>query len=245
MRAFALGWLNPTPRGVFCCLRFGREVPVEYLLCFIKGFFKAMISVVLAVTVLFVGINARVMIGAKMDMCSYEEAVQNGEYAECIVVLGASVLPDGTLSPILQNRVKAAANLYFEGAAPVIIMSGDGRAQNYDEPRAMKNYALAMGVPDSAIYCDPGGYTTYDTMWRLANVYGAQTALVVTQEYHLYRAVYDAKGVGMDAQGVVSDEGVYENQGYYSMRECAGRIKDFAMVVTKSMPGNPVEGFGL
>jgi vancomycin permeability regulator SanA len=82
-------------------------------------------------------------------------------------------------------------------------------------------------------------------MWRVANVYGARTALVVTQEYHLYRAVYDAKGVGMDVQGVISDRGEYENQGYYSMRECAGRIKDFAMVTFDAAPGNSLEGMGL
>lgn len=208
---------------------------------FIKGFFKAVFSVILAVVLVLVGINAWVMITSKLDMSSYEQAVENSEVAECIVVLGASVLPDGSLSPILQNRVDAAVSLYFQGAAPVIIMSGDGRAENYDEPRAMKNYAVAVGVPESAVYCDPGGYTTYDTMWRVANVYGAQSILVVTQEYHLYRAVYDAKGVGMEAQGVISDEGVYEDQDYYNARECAGRIKDFAMVMTDSMPENPVE----
>lgn len=204
----------------------------------VKGFFKGVFTVLLAVILIPVGINAWVMLTSKFDMYSYEEAMAGGETYECIVVLGASVLPDGTLSPILENRVKAAADLYFQGRAPVIIMSGDGRAENYDEPSAMKNYAIALGVPADAIYRDPGGYQTYDTMWRVANVYGAQSALVVTQEYHLYRAVYDAKGAGMDAAGAVSDEGVYEDQAYYNAREFGGRIQDFVLVLFDGDPDN-------
>lgn len=98
---------------------------------------------------------------------------------------------DGSLSPILQKRVDAAIDLYFRGVAPIVVMSGDGRESNYDEPNAMKAYAIAQGVPESAIYCDGGGYHTYDTMWRVANVYGAQSVAIVTQKYHQYRAVFD------------------------------------------------------
>ena len=211
---------------------------MDLLVEIIKGFFKGVFTVLLAVVLIPVGINAWVMVTSKFDMTSYEKAMEGGENYECIVVLGASVLPDGTLSPILENRVKAAVDLYFQGRAPVIIMSGDGRAETYNEPGAMKNYAMALGVPGEAIYCDPGGYQTYDTMWRVANIYEAKSALVVTQEYHLYRAVYDAKGVGMDAAGVVSDEGVYEDQDYYNARECGGRIQDFLLVLFEAAPDN-------
>lgn len=158
---------------------------------------------------------------------------------DCIIVLGASVQPDGTPSAILRNRIEAAVSLYERGIAPVIIMSGDGRESNYDEPSAMKDYAVSLGVPADAVYCDPGGYHTYDTMWRVAHVYGAQSALVVTQEYHLYRAVYDARGVGLEAAGVVSDEGTYDDQDWYDIRECAGRLQDFELVMRKAVPDNP------
>ena len=116
---------------------------------------------------------------------------------------------------------------------------------NYDEPNAMKAYAIAQGVPESAIYCDGGGYHTYDTMWRVANVYGAQSVAIVTQKYHQYRAVFDAQGVGMSAVGVVSDTGTYDDQAYYDIREWPARVQDAISVWTGAEPDNPGEAITL
>lgn len=217
------------------------------MLSFIKGLFKGIFAAIVAVALVLVGINAWIVFSSKTAISSYDEAVAEAQAGiaqtyDCIIVLGASVYADGDLSPILKNRVDAAIGLYNQGIAPVIVMSGDGREANYDEPTAMKEYAMAQGVPESAIYCDPGGYHTYDTMWRVANVYGATSALVVTQEYHLFRAVFDASGVGMQAGGVISDDGTYDDQLWYDVRECAGRIQDFLLVVTDSVPDNTTEG---
>lgn len=209
----------------------------------IRGILKGMVGVLLAAALVLTGINLWVVLSAKPHIETSVSGATSGAAAyDCIVVLGASVYADGTLSPILENRVDAAIELYSQGAAPIIVMSGDGRESNYDEPTAMKEYAIAHGVPADAVYCDPGGYHTYDTMWRVCNVFGAQSALVVTQEYHLYRAVYDARGVGMDAVGVVSDTGAYEDQLWYDVRECAGRIQDFFYVLARSVPDNPYVG---
>lgn len=209
----------------------------------IRGILKGIFNVLLAAVLALLGINLWTVLSTKPYIEQAASSVSNSSREhDCIIVLGASVYADGTLSPILKNRVDAAIELYNQGAAPVIIMSGDGRASNYDEPTTMKEYAVSQGVPGGAVYCDPGGYHTYDTMWRVRNVFGAQSALVVTQEYHLYRAVYDAHGVGMDAVGVVSDTGAYQDQLWYDVRECAGRVQDFLYVLFHVVPDNPYVG---
>lgn len=206
----------------------------------IRGIFKGIASVLLLAVLVLVGINVWTVLSVKPHIEPMPAAAaESGQTYDCIIVLGASVYADGTLSPILENRVDAAIELYNQGVAPVIVMSGDGRASNYDEPTTMKEYAIGQGVPADAIYCDPGGYHTYDTMWRVHNVFGASSALVVTQEYHLYRAVYDARGVGMDAVGAVSDAGTYDDQLWYDVRECAGRVQDFFFVLMDVVPDNP------
>lgn len=207
----------------------------------IRGFFKGIGVVAIACLAVFIGVNAWVVLSSRGDILTLDEALaaEAPERADCIIVLGASVYADGSLSPILENRVDAAIDLYNRGLASTIIMSGDGREANYDEPSAMKRYAVERGVPGSDVCCDPGGYHTYDTMWRVANVYRAESCFVVTQEYHLYRSVFDARGVGLDTVGVVSDEGVYENQFWYDVREMAGRVQDCGQVLIGAVPDNP------
>lgn len=201
-------------------------------------------ATIVAVVVVCAGIN----IWMVADSSRHIETL--GEYdasadapADCIVVFGASIYADGSLSPILENRVDAGIELYERGAAPVIIMSGDGRDPFYDEPAAMKAYAVSQGVPPEAVYCDPGGYHTYETLWRASNVYGARSIIAVTQRYHLSRCVFDARGVGMDAVGVVSDSGVYDEQLWYDFRESVSRVVDFFTVAFSLPPesqGEPI-----
>ncbi|MFR4804052.1 MAG: vancomycin high temperature exclusion protein [Eggerthellaceae bacterium] len=141
-------------------------------------------------------------------------------------------------SPILQSRVDVLSS-FTSAALLLIVMSGDGREANYNEPSAMKEYAVSCGVSADDVFCDPGGYNTYDTMWRVSRVFGAESCLVVTQEYHLYRAVFDAQGVGMDARGIVSDEGTYNDQLWYDIREIAGRTHDFWNIAIGAVPDKP------
>lgn len=147
--------------------------------------------------------------------------------ADAIVVLGASVLPDGTPSGILQDRLDDGIALYFAGAAPKMIMSGDNGTASYNEVLAMKNYAIEKGVPTEDIFCDHAGFSTYESMYRAKYVFGADSIVVATQTYHLYRALYAAKGLGMEAIGVPSDYHEYGGQFLFDVREVLARSKDF------------------
>ena len=158
-------------------------------------------------------------------------------------MLGASVHPDGTPSGILQDRLDDGIALYFAGAAPKIIMSGDNGTESYNECWAMKQYAISQGVPSEDVFCDHAGFSTYETMYRARHVFGAERIVVATQTYHLYRALYDAQGVGMEAIGVPSDYGEYANQSWYDIREVFARTKDFFQVlfsVPSTFVGDPI-----
>lgn len=198
-----------------------------------KGWLRGAIGFVVACAVgavlVVAGTNAAVMISSQSTIVSEEEAQVFD--ADAIVVLGASVFADGTPSGILQDRLDDGIALYFAGAAPKIIMSGDNSTVSYNEVKAMKDYAISQGVPSEDIFCDHAGFSTYETMYRAKYVFGAQRLVVATQSYHLYRALYDANALGMQAVGVPSDYGAYNNQTWYDMREIPARTKDFFMVL--------------
>lgn len=197
----------------------------------VKTVLAFVVAVIVLAALVVVGTNAYVIGTTKGDIVSEEEAASFG--ADCIVVLGAAVTPEEEPSGILEDRLDEAVALYHAGAASRIIMSGN-QEPGYDEPSAMKEYAVAQGVPSEAIFCDYAGYNTYDTMYRAANVFGAQRAIVVTQTYHLYRALYAAEGLGMDVVGTPSDFHEYDGQNYYDLREVGARTKDFFQVWAKT-----------
>ena len=147
--------------------------------------------------------------------------------ADAIVVLGAGINWDGSPSAVLKDRLDVAIGLYRAGVAPKIIMSGDNSDASYNEVMAMANYAIEQGVNRNDIFCDHAGVSTYDSMYRLCNVFGVNRCVVVTQEYHLYRALYDACAFGIDARGVASDRASYADKDAYEQREALARIKDF------------------
>ncbi len=159
-----------------------------------------------------------------------------GDTADAIVVLGASVKPDGSPSDILADRLEVAADLYQSGAAPAIIASGDNRTSHYNESDAMKRYLVELGVPAEAVYVDHAGYDTYASMYRAANVFGAHSVMVVTQAYHLYRALMIGNMLGMSTIGVAADKGSYDNQAQYSLRDVVARDKDFFMALLRIPP---------
>jgi len=158
------------------------------------------------------------------------------DVADCIIVLGARVYADRGLSPMLQDRVDEGIRLYNEGRAPKLLMSGDNSVVNYNEVYAMKQYAVENGVPANAIFMDHAGFSTYDTMYRAKAVFAVETAIVVTQRYHLYRAVYVGQSLGIDIKGVAAKQIDYPGQGSRDAREIAARVKDFGMVVFRPEP---------
>lgn len=186
-------------------------------------------------------INVAVVFGTRSSIVSTEEAA-NYE-ADAIVVLGASVFADGTPSGILEDRLDDAIALYNAGAAPKLIMSGDNGDASYNECFAMKSYAVAMGVPAEDIFCDHAGFNTYDSMYRAQYIFGCKRIVVATQTYHLYRALWSAHALGMEAIGVASDYHAYEKQTYYDLREIPARVKDFfqsAFKVPSTVLGDPI-----
>ena len=192
----------------------------------------AVLAIAFAVVLVFAGTNAAAILTTQDDIVDQQAAASFD--ADAIIVLGASVYPDGTPSGILQDRLDDGIALYFAGAAPKIIMSGDNGTESYNECWAMKQYAISQGVPSEDVFCDHAGFSTYETMYRARHVVGADRVVIATQTYHLYRAVYDAQGVGMEAIGVPSDYGEYVNQSWYDFREIFARTKDFFQVLMKT-----------
>lgn len=152
---------------------------------------------------------------------------------ECIMVLGASVNPDGTPSPMLKDRLETGIELYNRGVAPKLLLTGDNGQIEYNEVEAMKNYAVNAGVPEEDIFLDHAGFSTYDSVYRASYVFGVESMVAVTQEYHLFRTLHGCKKMGIEAVGVGADQEVYAGQEYREIREVLARVKDFVMWLIK------------
>lgn len=164
-----------------------------------------------------------------------EQAASQGETYDCILVLGASMLPSGEPSTILKDRLDVAVELYKAGVAPKIVMSGDNESDaTYNEVVNMKKYAVNQGVPSEDIFCDHAGIDTYDSMYRARFVFDPHSMVVVTQTYHMYRALFDAHSFNIDAIGVTSDLHSYEKQAYFDIREVGARVSDMINVATNA-----------
>ncbi len=125
------------------------------------------------------------------------------------IVFGAGLQRDGSPSPILRDRVETAAQLYLSGKVEKLLMSGDNRFVDYNEPGAMRAYALSLGVPEEDIVLDYAGRRTFDTCYRAKIIFGVDEAILVTQKYHITRALFTCNGVGLKSVGVPSDVRTY------------------------------------
>jgi vancomycin permeability regulator SanA len=152
------------------------------------------------------------------------------EPADCALVPGALVYGDGRLSWVLQDRVDYAIALYDAGKVKKLLLTGDHGQKDYDEVNAMKDYAVAQGVPQDDIFLDHAGFSTYESMYRARDVFRASRVIIVTQAFHLARAVYDARQLGLDAEGVASNPRRYGNETKDALRESLARVKDFFCV---------------
>ncbi len=189
------------------------------------------ICVILGISGLVAGVNAYVIDKGDDTIISSEES-EKLQDVDCIIVLGCYVKEDGTPSNILADRLKTGVTLYKNGVAPKIIMSGDHSSEQYNEVASMKNFAVNAGVPSEDVFMDHAGFSTYETMYRAKEVFKAKKVVIVTQEYHLYRSVYIAEMLGMEAYGVASDFKLQEN------REILARCKDFISTIIKPRPAN-------
>jgi vancomycin permeability regulator SanA len=193
-------------------------------------------------------INGYVKSVAKERIVTVEETA-NLEDVDCIIVLGCQVRDDGTLSHMLRDRLMRGLEVYHAGAAPKLLMSGDHGRKEYDEVNAMKQYAIENGVPSEHVFMDHAGFSTYETVYRAKEIFEADKVIIITQEYHLYRALYIADKLGLEAYGVSADLNKYAGQSMRDFREVLARCKDWAMCIFKPEPtylgeSIPVNGNG-
>ncbi len=152
---------------------------------------------------------------------------EDAPHAQCAIVLGARVFQDGSLYAMTADRMDVAIRLYELGKVDKLLISGDHGTTTYDEVNAMLEYAVERGVPAEDVFTDHAGFDTYDTMYRARDVFMVQTAIVVTQSYHLSRAVYTARTLGLEAVGVGADLRPYLHPLRNEAREILARTNAF------------------
>lgn len=175
--------------------------------------------------VLMLGVNGYVVLSTKNQILLSSEAAELPD-VDCILVLGCRVYEDGTPSHMLEDRLRRSVELYRAGAAPKLLMSGDHGQREYDEVGAMKQYALAEGVSSQDVFMDHAGFSTYESLYRAKEIFGVEKVIVVTQEYHLHRALQIARALGLEAYGVSADYRSYTGQLMRDIREIMARNKD-------------------
>ncbi|XXF81685.1 ElyC/SanA/YdcF family protein [Myxococcaceae bacterium GXIMD 01537] len=155
--------------------------------------------------------------------------------APVALVFGAGLAPGGIPSPVLAQRLEAAMALWRAGQVESLLVSGDNSDRFHDETQAMRRYLLERGVPAGAVLGDASGLSTYDSCVRAHTVFGVRRALLVTQGFHLPRALFIANSVGLDAWGVAADEGRPATRRYV-VRETFSRVLALAMVLLSVEP---------
>lgn len=184
--------------------------------------------------VVVLGINGYVVTRTRAQIISPEQAVGYG--ADCVLVLGCGVREDGTPSDMLHDRLQQGVALYEAGAAGKLLMSGDHGKVDYDEVNTMKQFALDAGVASEDVFMDHAGFSTYESLYRARDVFAAKKIIIVTQGYHLYRALYIADKLGLEAVGVAADQRTYAGQSFRNAREILARNKDFLTGIFQPEP---------
>lgn len=190
------------------------------------------LKILFACVILFIlGTNLYVLVTTKNQILS-ENKAKNLKNIDYILVLGAGIKAKRP-SPMLEDRLKRSINLYQEQVSPKILVSGDHINEDYDEVNVMKNYLLENNIPEQSIDRDDLGISTYDSIYRAKYIYHAKNIIIVTQKYHLPRAIYIANTLNLNAYGVPSNQRKYSNQWKREFREILARTKDFIQSVAK------------
>ncbi len=205
-----------------------------------------LVLALLAMVLLF-GLNAWVLHKTKGRILSPEESTRLTGI-DCILILGCGVRGD-TPSPMLADRLEQGIALYQAGVAPKLLMSGDHGTTDYNEVTVMKRYAMEAGIPSEDIFMDHAGFSTYESLYRARDVFCARRIVVVSQEYHLNRALYDGLGLHLEVWGVAAREMSYRGQLYREARELVARDKDVIWLLLQMPPqylgeAIPVSGNG-
>ena len=198
------------------------------------------IAIILLIICITAGIaalilNAYIKNHTKGRIIDAQEAAKLND-VDCILVLGCGVNPDGSLSYMLRDRLNLAYDVYTLGTSDKLLMSGDHGKTDYNEVRAMKNYMMNQGVTEgSAIFMDHAGFSTYESLYRAKEIFGAKKIVIISNTYHLYRSLYIAEKLGIESYGVgVTDK--YNGKEYREFREILARDKDFLKCIFKPEP---------
>lgn len=196
----------------------------------IKRVFCVVLCPALAAGLAVLGINGWIIWQGEKQILASQQAAQLTD-VDCILVLGCGVKADGTPSDMLHDRLKRGVELYRFGVAPKLLMSGDHGQTNYDEVNTMKAYAVGQGVPSEDVFMDHAGFSTYESLYRAKEIFGVKKLIIVTQKYHLYRAIHIARCLGMEAYGVDGGYRTYSGQAARDVREMLARVKDMASCI--------------
>ncbi len=203
-----------------------------------KNMLKILMITILILCVLIgmilLSINFYVVNKTKSKIVTEKQAKEL-ENVDCILVLGAGIWGDKP-SPMLEDRLLQGIALYNNQTASKIIMSGDHGKEEYDEVNVMKDFAIEKGVKSEDIFMDHAGFSTYDSVYRAKEIFKAQKIIIVTQKYHLHRALYVAEKLGIEAYGVASNPREYRGQVVRELREALARDKDFFKCIIKPEP---------
>ena len=202
--------------------------------------FNTLIVTLITLTVLNVYVYMR---GTKYIISSADKI----PHAQVAIILGAAVSLKGIPSPVLVDRITTAIHLYKQGKVTKILMSGGNPTITNNEVDPIRKILVAQGIPSEDIFLDHAGFDTYSSMYRAQAVFNISSAIIVTQEFHLPRAVYIARALGIDAYGVAADRGVYSFKNY--LRELLSRPNAFISVFFHRIPKYlgpkiPIEGNG-
>lgn len=197
----------------------------------IKSRFKkiilALLVLLLMVSLCPFIINFWVVKAMEASILTVDDPMLTSKNPQCILVLGAGLNYDGSPSPMLTDRLDTGISLYNKGVAPKLLLSGDHGKKYYDEIKSMKNYCVEQGVPLEDIFLDHAGFSTYDSIIRAQKIFKVESLIIVTQKYHLYRALYTAKKASLNVYGVSASIKEYSGQSLRDQREFFARNKDF------------------
>ncbi len=188
------------------------------------------LGIILLLVILVFTFNGIVVLSSKNRIINIDE-VNNIDNVDAILVLGCKVNPDGTPSMMLRNRAEKGIELYKKTGIK-ILLSGDHDTKGYDEVNTMKDM-VKDSIPKEDIFLDHAGLSTYDSIYRAKNIYGINKMIIVTQKYHLYRAVYISKKLNLEAYGVAANPRKYAGRVFREIREVIARNKDFLKTIIK------------
>jgi len=201
---------------------------------------KKIICIVLVLGILTVGnvlaINAHIKNFAGQYILDSDSIASLGENFDCALILGCKVKANGRPSDMLHDRLQRGVELYNAEVVPKLLMSGDHGQTEYDEVNTMKQFALDDGIASSDVFMDHAGFSTYESMYRAREVFDAKKIVIVTQEYHLYRAIFIARKLGIEAYGIPADYHIYAGQSARDAREILARYKDYFSTIIKPTP---------